>query len=321
METNVNSSYTEEISLREIIEILIKGWKLIAAVTLIALAVSTVFSFFVIPPVYESEASVFIKPTNITWANGNTYMTLDRNFMEDDIETLKTHIMYGSNSIEREVSYMVASLMDMSDFNNESIAVRLKDREIIERIYADTGINLAGIDKYTVSVVADETNIIGIKVSGEDPEACALLANQLAGEAGSIYMDEAIVRIKGAREFVLDSIDHIGASVMELENALSLNSGAGQTADRAKKEYKLINARLAYNEFVKQEILLDLAGEIDYGKTAAQIISNAEVPSKPVSPRKVLNIIIAGLLGLMISVFIVLFKDYWEKTAQEGSFK
>lgn len=58
MDTNVNSTYPEEISLRELIETLIKGWKLIVAITLLAVLISAVVSFFVIKPTYEASVTL-----------------------------------------------------------------------------------------------------------------------------------------------------------------------------------------------------------------------------------------------------------------------
>lgn len=54
------------------------------------------------------------------------------------------------------------------------------------------------------------------------------------------------------------------------------------------------------------------------GESTINIISQSPVPMKPVAPRKMLNVAIAGVLGLMVGVFIVFFKDYWEKSAVQS---
>lgn len=45
-----------------------------------------------------------------------------------------------------------------------------------------------------------------------------------------------------------------------------------------------------------------------------QVIDEAQVPTKPVSPKPVLNISIAGILGFMIGVFISFLKEYLDNT-------
>jgi len=50
----MNENYTE-INLREIIEVLLKGWRLIAIITAISLMFSGIFSFFIQEPVYEAK--------------------------------------------------------------------------------------------------------------------------------------------------------------------------------------------------------------------------------------------------------------------------
>ena len=42
------------------------------------------------------------------------------------------------------------------------------------------------------------------------------------------------------------------------------------------------------------------------------VVSPAYAPQSPVEPRKMLNIAVAGVLGLMASCFLVFFLHYWE---------
>ncbi|MDF2530974.1 MAG: hypothetical protein K0Q65_555, partial [Clostridia bacterium] len=44
-----------EISLREIIEVLLNGWRIIAIITTISLILSGIFSFIIQEPVYEAK--------------------------------------------------------------------------------------------------------------------------------------------------------------------------------------------------------------------------------------------------------------------------
>ena len=52
----------EEISLRELIEIILRGKWIIAAITIIAMLISGIFSFFVISPTYEARSTLMVSP-------------------------------------------------------------------------------------------------------------------------------------------------------------------------------------------------------------------------------------------------------------------
>ena len=45
----------------------------------------------------------------------------------------------------------------------------------------------------------------------------------------------------------------------------------------------------------------------------AQLLSRAAVPEEPVSPRRLINTVVAGVLGLMVGVFGAFFLEYWRK--------
>jgi len=76
--------------------------------------------------------------------------------------------------------------------------------------------------------------------------------------------------------------------------------------DTAKENYVLFHNKhveIQYNEAIKS------------GKSSLRIVSLANLPQAPIAPRKMLNLAIAACLGLMLGVFIVLFRSYWENSA------
>ena len=60
--------------------------------------------------------------------------------------------------------------------------------------------------------------------------------------------------------------------------------------------------------------MLELVKESDLGRQSILINSKALIPDKPVAPKKSLNIIIAFILGLIVSIFVVFFMEYWKNT-------
>ena len=67
----------------------------------------------------------------------------------------------------------------------------------------------------------------------------------------------------------------------------------------------------AYQQKYK-EYMLTVAADI--GKASIIVSSPAIVPASPVSPNRMMNLIVALFLGLLLGVFIVLFRDYWRKS-------
>ncbi|QXM06692.1 GumC family protein [Crassaminicella indica] len=76
--------------------------------------------------------------------------------------------------------------------------------------------------------------------------------------------------------------------------------------DLAQSTYDAFNKKLEEISIAQSSILED-----------ANIIieTPALVPIKPVSPNKKLNIAIAGVLGIMIGVFLAFFREYWKNSA------
>ena len=102
------------------------------------------------------------------------------------------------------------------------------------------------------------------------------------------------------------NIDDFNASLEDLKKELT--------------EKKLILAQLnreysakekLYNNFYKQveELRLSSAGESDLLK----ITSLAYEPREPIKPNKKLNILIAGVLGLFVGIFVAFFLEFWQK--------
>lgn len=75
-----------------------------------------------------------------------------------------------------------------------------------------------------------------------------------------------------------------------------------QKVDTARQNYKLYNSKYA-------EALS--ASSLAAGEANRMLLSQAYIPRRPVAPRKALNMAVAGVLGLMISVFWVFFQEYW----------
>ena len=96
----------EFIKIEEIVDILLKRWKMILSITLIATLTAAIISFFVIAPKYEASTKVFIGKEN----------TQDQNYNSNDVQMyqklLKTYaeVIKTNDLIENAINKYLAGL-------------------------------------------------------------------------------------------------------------------------------------------------------------------------------------------------------------------
>jgi len=102
---------------------------------------------------------------------------------------------------------------------------------------------------------------------------------------------------------------------------------------KAQDDLKVLQAELAEKEMIdlrlteKIKVLRDnyamlsrkyeetrLAESAQFGESSIMLLTPALEPVEPVGPRKMLNMAIAGVLGVMVSVFLVFFIEFWRKS-------
>ena len=83
-------------------------------------------------------------------------------------------------------------------------------------------------------------------------------------------------------------------------------------------KYNAINqdielAQQAYDAYQQRYKKIVITAAADTGNTIV-VSSEAIAPDQPISPNKMMNIVVAALLGLCLGLFIVFFKHYWKKS-------
>ncbi|NLW24782.1 MAG: hypothetical protein GXY91_06020 [Clostridia bacterium] len=144
----------QEISLRELIEILLKNKAIIAVITIVCVFISGIFSFFVMDPVYEAQAKLIVS----------------------DLV---------SKQQSSEAPSIIDSLTPYPDFYIESYKEQIKNPEILSKTIEELQLDP---EEYTISSLAKAitidqttgTNIIRVKVKNTDPELAAKIANSVA---------------------------------------------------------------------------------------------------------------------------------------------
>lgn len=78
-------------------------------------------------------------------------------------------------------------------------------------------------------------------------------------------------------------------------------------------------SKKTYESFVEKYEELRVAETAKLGELSINIISKAYPSDRPVGPRKMLNIAIGAVLGLMVGVFYAFFREYWETSGENNN--
>lgn len=385
----------EEISLRELIEILIKRKKLIAIITAAAILIAALFRFFILKPTYEAE--MILMASNVS-----------ENLTSDAINT---------GNLEN----MLDALSKYPTMNIETYRQQITTPEVMEKTIKD--LNLEG--EYTIDSLADkikletikDTNLIRIKMENTDPEKAAAIVNRIGEnfikvvsdnikeratssseyvkaqmekekenydealleqkellsqprgaselslelngklekiteyknqlydlnirksaleaaiktseatssrgssiilnrESGNILIDDStkllkieLAEVQGAIDKINESIETLQDEIEELQVELQEKK---HQEDIVNQKVKL--ARQTYEAFMRKYEELRVTESAEIGESNITVISRAYPPTKPVGPRKALNLAIATTLGLMTGVFVAFFIEYWKAT-------
>lgn len=170
----------EEISLRELVEILVHGRKTIALITIMVVLVAGVASFFVLDPSYEATATVMVNQTQ-------------------------------QAPPEQGTPEFITSLTRLPQMTIATYVAQVKNPVILRRVIEEYNLT----DQYTVAQLAakvsvntpKDTNLMEIKVQDKDPKLAADIANSLASELVSFVSATNQQRVQASARVLKSQID------------------------------------------------------------------------------------------------------------------
>jgi capsular polysaccharide biosynthesis protein len=157
------------------------------------------------------------------------------------------------------------------------------------------------------------TNITRIKPDSTNSTDSSYLnsMNIVSGDSGKLLKIE-LAEVEGKLISITDKIAEMQINIeglqIELQDKSYKESIVNQKVDIAKKTYE---------SFVKKYEELRVTESSKIGEASITIISRAHASSKPIGPRKALNVAISIVLGLMVGVFLAFFTEYWEVSDKE----
>lgn len=183
MENQQNYDY-EEISIKELIETLLKGKWLIAGITLVLVLIAIGFTFFYQTPMYEATTTLLA--SNVAAEAPRP----DVNNIEDYLNTLSSQ---GSNTLDTYKQQIKSP---------EVIASVREDLELDPEKYSIVGLQ----NSISVQVI-DGTNLIKITVTSDSPELSKNMANSVADNFIDFVSQINEKRVNQSAEFLKVKID------------------------------------------------------------------------------------------------------------------
>ncbi|GCD81082.1 hypothetical protein PTHTG4_01440 [Parageobacillus thermoglucosidasius] len=308
----------EIISLRELVEIILKGKWLIAIITVVAVLIATFVSFVWIDPVYSVKATVSV---NNGLVPGKQPEEMDSYF----------------NEIITPAAYIE----------------RVKSPQVIEAAIRKSGLKQYNIGQIQSNLTVENvqnTNLVNIALKGTNPSDSKKMLDSILLAVKESLFTEVQKRIK-------EDSDHFAAQAkIEKEKLERLLKEYRQKAQALQLPPSLLlDAVISYNNqyiinldqehlqgissITEKDLvsLNELSNEIksvsdvyrQYTSKEQQLqaflkifsvdnkvltISAPVEPETPDSPKPLLNIAIALVVGLMTGVGVVFFRHYWQES-------
>lgn len=221
-----------------------------------------------------------------------------------------------AEELQEEISSKVAAIT-ISKLELEYMQVNLSaaeaEKEALERELESTAeliVTRKAITGDTLLLEAEELEMDGLgrlQMVSEEPNPVYFeLLNSLKNKNVEIEsLKKRITETRASMESLQQELENLHVAYMDkwteqerLERELNNNKSTMETLE---------------NNYLEMQMMATLGAE----EVSINVISPAYAPQNPVQPRKMLNIAVAGVLGLMGSVFLVFFLHYWETSGDE----
>ena len=245
----------EEISLREIIEVLLKRKWAIVGITILAVLISGVISFFVLSPVYEAEAILNIRGSNnpnVEIADSNLDMLLEQltSLPQYDIETYKHQI--------QDYTFLEGVIKQMGLEKEGYTPLSLQKAVNIEQIPNTNLMKIVVHDGNPIRAAEIANAVTGLFVEGINHQ------NQEQVSRASIYLEEQMKEKKAELETIMEKYRVFlqdSGTAEELQEEIS-SKVAAITISKLELEYMQVNLSAAEAEKEALERELESTAEL-----------------------------------------------------------
>jgi uncharacterized protein involved in exopolysaccharide biosynthesis len=230
----------EEITLRELIEIVLKGWKFIAVIILICVLIAGIISFYILEPTYEAKTVL--------------------------MASYATEKLTNSNNIE-DVDGILDSISVYPPMTIQTYKEQLRSPVILQQTIEDLELGAEGIGvsklMYMISLeTIDNTNLIAIKVTHNDPEIASEIANTLANRFTDFITDMSKERAYRSSEFLESQLEiekgKLDEAFLERKQFLSRPRGVDELSGEVSSMLSMLNSYKT--QIIQKEVELSKIG-------------------------------------------------------------
>ena len=330
MDTNqTNINYEDEIDLRQLIMALWNRKIMIIVVTLLFALVAGVFSKFFIKPVYSTRISIVANIPEIYVTKYGEYTLPIKengeyiNLIKSGDVVSKTIEDLGYSSEEMSVEKLSGMISEQSVFNitvsadnpEESlkIANQLYDNYIrfVEIMLKEKAVNYYYND-FELKLKMNQDKLLSMQ------DLLSRTEELLKDTPKIINQKEAIDEIKSdIKDFIiLENIINPNYTQIEsdiIETKQNIYMLESTNAEYAKYLEELAIEKEGLTDAYKSGKDSDITSLVDNMSVSIYKLSDPVAPSSKSSPNVGRNVVIGGLVGGMLSVFVALFLAYWKK--------
>ncbi|GAA5415776.1 hypothetical protein Pryu01_00808 [Paraliobacillus ryukyuensis] len=301
----------EEINIKEILQKLWDGKWLIAIITIIILLFTSIYSFLIADPVYKGTAQISVTSVSSVPENIQPVVT----------EVTKPN-MLAAKMTSSEVLAQVIEEQDL-DITVGSLQSKLNIELPTEETSPYISVSMEGTDREEITAIIDQTiNQAREKMNVDIESRLGVLAEEYQqkmneeNEKITTVVDEFNTMQAGEG---LPALVLLEQSTTEGKYILDVNEEILDELRELNKtdqvEYEKINTEIEdltdlYNFYRKQYDEVSSVQTMNIAEMSTDVIAEPFVPTQPISPNKILNLAISIVLGLILGVFIVLFRSY-----------
>lgn len=300
----------EEISLWEIVETILKGKWIIFTVTAVAIIIAVAFTFF---PKTSSD------------------FRADASVRLENIPQMGNHLQ-PSNYL----NLFVSTLLDPKDYNADVFAEVIKHPDFLYHISEKLNHNERGISQEYLHTGLDITldashTILTISITHSDPELAIYIVNTVLEELRSYVSERNRERVfflannfERLITLELRSLETLQSRLAEIrsgfEPLIIYNDSSHLTPEYVRLSDDIAKAQSQIAELeVQQEEIINFGASytsmfhsIDEWAIFSPATEAVEIASEP---KLLLNITIAAILGIAISIMAVIFLSFWKEFA------
>lgn len=290
----------EEIDLRDYLRVIWKNRFLIFAIVLVSLITSGIYSFFVLQNEYQTDASLYFRslPGDLSNAERYSNPAIIASITSSDMiaKTVKqsglaeTEPFKDSEKPEEKAIGWLKKNLVFTDKSKLKDKIGDKQIEILLKgtIYPEMLQNTLSTH---IELVKEENKKRLTFDARKDIEKIDILSTTLTEQRETILK-------------TMEKIPEVNSSdrTVMLEQFIKLNSRLTAIEDQ-------LNAM----QLSKNNLELIVSEDFNW----IEVISSPYKPSEPIGPKRMLNLAIAGVLGLFIGVFAAFFKNYIEGSASK----